>query len=59
MTQAQYSEEHLAKAVRIRQLEEENRKLRQLVAELPFYKVLVQGIWARQQRGDRHKRRLN
>jgi len=42
---------------RLRQLEEENRKLKQLVADLSLDKVMLQDVLAKKLRGPRSVRR--
>jgi hypothetical protein len=48
MKNPKYSEEQIATMVRLQQIEEENQRLKQLVADLPFYKYILQEILIKQ-----------
>lgn len=50
MMDAKYTKRQIAAPLRIRKVAEENKRLRELAADLPFYKVILQEIWERQHR---------
>jgi len=60
MADARYSKRQVAAARRARRIKEENRRLREFVADLPFNKIiLLQELWERQHREIRPKQTLN
>lgn len=60
MATVRYSKRQVATTLRLRQSEAENRRLRKLVADLPFDKfILLQEIWERPHREVQQNRGLN
>jgi hypothetical protein len=51
-----YSKRQVGAARRKRQIEEETERVRELVADLPFHRMILQEIWERQLREVRSKR---
>lgn len=60
MADARYSERQVGVALRIHQIEEENKRLRRLIGDLPFNKLIrLQAMWEKQRQKIQEKRRLN
>lgn len=59
MADARYSKSQVSITRRRHRFDEENKRLRELVADLPFNKIiLLQEIWERQHREVKDKRHL-
>ncbi len=59
MSDVRYSKRQVVVSWQKRQIEENTKRLCELIADLPFHKIIRQEIWERQQREVQFKRQPN
>lgn len=59
MSDVRYSKRQVVVSWQKRQIEENTKRLCELIADLPFHKIIRQEIWERQQRDVQFKRQPN